>query len=124
MKKRSSITRLLSAVLGLGLLAALPAPAGASPTDNGLTGSILNITVDTVAIRDTYSAAWFLQPSGSSTQTCPGTGGFEDFRIHRQHPLHGDIMEMLTAGRLSGRKVDIQYQLTSGACYIKSVFLH
>jgi hypothetical protein len=102
-----------------GLLA-LGAPASATSTDDAVTASQTGFVHSLGTINATYSDLYLAYADGSLI-ACESTG--TRHYIARAHARHQLMYDVLLAAKLSGRMVEMHYQLVGSQCWVKRVIL-
>jgi hypothetical protein len=111
-------TRLLLAVLSGAL--ALGTSAAASTTNDTVSGSYTGNVGTVGTINATYSET-FLRDSTGNWVSCQGVDS--RFYIPRAHARHQLMYDTLLAAKLSGRTVELHYEMISNQCWVKRVIL-
>jgi hypothetical protein len=111
--------RFLKLAVLTGLLA-LGAPVSATSTDDTVSGSYTGTVFRLGTINNTYSDLFISDASGNGI-SCQGIDS--RFYIARAHTRHQQMFDNLVAAKLSGRSVEVHYQLVSNQCWVKRVIV-
>jgi len=101
-------------------LFAMGAPASATTTDDAVSGSYTGTVFRLGTINNTYSDL-FISDSQGNGISCQGLDS--RFYIARAHARHQLMFDQLLAAKLSGRTVEVHYQVVSSQCWVKRVIL-
>lgn len=112
-------TRLLQ-LAALGGLLALGAPASATTTNDTVHGSYTGTVFRLGTINNTYSDLFISDSSGNGISCEEIDSRFYIARAHARHQL---MFDTLLAAKLSGRMVEVAYELISNQCWVKQVIL-
>lgn len=97
------------------------ASATATTTNDTVSGSMEGAIRQMGTTNATYSEVFLIDDSTGNNQSCAGF----DSRLFlaRAHARHQLMFDVLLAAKLSGRRVEVQYEIISSACWVKQVHL-